>query len=65
MKRFLRLFAYVRELERKAQSDKNVIESMARHIDSLDALRLHQQERIAALTSERDDLYRHLNGRRP
>lgn len=65
MKHFLRLFAYVRELERKALSDKILIDSMARHIESLDTLRLHQQERISSLQSERDELYGHLNGRRP
>lgn len=65
MKRFLRLFSYVRELERKAQSDKNLIESMNRHIDSLDALRLHQQERINLLQTEHNEFYKHLNGRRP
>ena len=65
MKRFLRLFAFVRELERKAESDKHTMESMTRHIDGLEALRIHQQERINLLQTERDEFYRHLNGRRP
>ncbi len=64
MKRFLRIFAYVRELEHKALSDKNLIDSMARHIKSLEALRQHQLERINLLQAERDELYRHLNGGR-
>jgi len=65
MKRFLRRFAFVRELEQKSESDKYTIESMARHIDALDAIRIHQQERIELLQTERDELYRHLNGRLP
>jgi len=64
MKHFLRLFAFVRELERKAESDKRTMESMSRHIDGLEALRIHQQERIELLQTERDEFYRHLNGRR-
>lgn len=65
MKRFLRLFAYVRELERKTESDRKTMESMTRHIDALEALRVHQEERITLLLTERDSLYGHLNGRRP
>lgn len=64
MKAFLRLFTYVRELERQAKSDKAVMASMSRYIDDLEALRTHQQERIDALQKERDELYGHLNGRR-
>lgn len=65
MNRFLRLFAYVRELERKTESDRKTMESMIRHIDALEALRVHQEERITLLLTECDSLYGHLNGRRP
>jgi len=64
MKKFLHLFAFVRDLERQAKSDKATMASMARYIDDLETLRDHQQERIESLQKERDELYWHLNGRR-
>jgi len=65
MKKFLRLFSYVRTLEADNASLTNVTKSMTRHITALEGVKDHLEEQIKAVTKERDDLYAHLNGRAP
>ena len=60
IRRLLRLFPYVqglearlRELEEERTSERNIVVSMNRYIDQLEALKKHQDETVSALRDEK------------
>jgi tRNA U34 5-carboxymethylaminomethyl modifying GTPase MnmE/TrmE len=65
IRKFLHLFAYVRELEGKTKTNKNIMASMERHIEALEGVKKHLEEQNQAIQKDRDELYAHLDGRKP
>lgn len=69
IRRLLRLSPFVRnlevrlaELEEERTSERNLVVSMNRYIEQLEALKKHQDETVSALRADRDQLRRHLSG---
>jgi hypothetical protein len=72
IRRFLRLFPYVQDLEARLldleterTSERHLVDSMNRYIEQLESLKRYQAETIEALRADRDQLKKHPSGGRP